>query len=291
MVSTTVAAMADACNGDCEIYYETFGERVHPALLMVNGLGSQSINYQDAWCQKFAERGLYAIRFDNRDVGLSTHFTDAPVGPKGECYLLSDMAADAVAVLDAEGIDRAHIMGLSMGGMIVQTLAIEYPQRVLSMTSVMSNTGEAEYGAPTVNAMRLLTAPPATDRTSYIARGLDGFREWGSPEFADEERWTAELSRAFDRCFDPGGTTRQFLGIGASPPRADKLRYVQVPTLVIHGDKDTLIDASGGRRTAELIPDARFELIEGMGHDYPPQLWDRWVDLVATHALSRQTAN
>ena len=280
--------MAFAHNGDCDIYYETFGDPADPALLMVNGLGSQSINYQDDWCRKFVDRGLFTIRFDNRDMGMSTHFTNAPTGDKGQCYTLSDMAADAIAVLDAEGIDRAHIMGLSMGGMIVQTIAIEHPGRVLTMTSVMSNTGEPGYGAPQENALRLLTAPPATDRQSYIAQGIEGFREWGSPEFADEERWAADLGRAFDRCFDPAGTARQYYAVGASAPRAELLKTLDVPTLVIHGDKDTLIDASGGRRTAELIPGARFELIEGMGHDYPPQLWDRWTKLVADHALQHQ---
>jgi len=277
--------MPYAKNGDCTIYYETFGDAANPALLMVNGLGSQSINYKDAWCEKFAERGLFTIRFDNRDMGLSTHFTDAPTGANGECYTLSDMAADCVAVLDAENIGQAHVMGLSMGGMIVQTLAIEHPERVLTMTSVMSNTGEAEYGQPTGRALELLTAPPATDRESYVARTIAGLHEWGSPEFADEARWTVDAELAFDRCFDPAGTTRQFIAVRASGPRADKLRKLHVPTLVMHGDKDTLISADGGRRTAEIIPGARFELIEGMGHDYPPQLWDRWVDLVAAHTL------
>jgi pimeloyl-ACP methyl ester carboxylesterase len=277
--------MPYATNGDCKLYYETFGDRGDPALLMVNGLGSQSINYKDAWCQKFAAHGLYTIRFDNRDMGLSTHFTDAATGPQGECYTVSDMARDCIAVLDAEGIDKAHIMGLSMGGMIVQTVAIEHPERLLSMTSVMSRTGEPGYGEATPRAFELLMAPPATDRESYVAQHIEGLREWGSPEFADEARWREDAEAAFDRCFDPAGTTRQFVAVRASGSRGDKLRDVRVKTLVIHGDKDTLIQPDGGRRTAELIPGARFELIEGMGHDYPPQLWDRWVDLVVTHAL------
>jgi pimeloyl-ACP methyl ester carboxylesterase len=277
--------MPYATNGECKLYYETFGDRGDPALLMVNGLGSQSINYKDAWCEKFAARGLYTIRFDNRDMGLSTHFTDAPTGPQGECYTVSDMARDCIAVLDAEGIDKAHIMGLSMGGMIVQTVAIEHPERLLSMTSVMSRTGEPGHGESTPRAFELLTEPPATDRESYVAKHIEGLREWGSPEFADEARWREDAEAAFDRCFDPAGTTRQFLAVRASGSRDEKLREVRVKTLVIHGDKDTLIPPDGGRRTAELIPGARFALIEGMGHDYPPELWDRWVDLVATHAL------
>ncbi len=273
--------MAWAANGDCRLWYETFGDRAHPTLLMVNGLGSQSINYADDWCALFAARGLYVIRFDNRDVGLSTSFADAPVGERGNAYTLSDMAADGMAVLDAEGIDRAHVMGLSMGGMIVQTMAIEHPDRLLSATSVMSRTGEAGYGDSTPEAFALLTAPPATDREDYVRSSIAGLRCWGSPAFADEARWRADAERAYDRAFRPDGTRRQFLAVGASGSRGDALRTVRVPFLVMHGSADTLITPSGGERTAELVPDARFVLIEGMGHDYPPQLWQRWVDEVA----------
>ncbi len=273
--------MSWAQNGDCTLFYETFGSRNDPALLMVNGLGSQSVNYQDAWCEMFVAAGLYVIRFDNRDVGLSTSFADAPVSDAGNAYVVSDMAADAVAVLDAEGIDRAHVMGLSMGGMIVQTMAIEHPHRMMSMTSVMSSTGEPEFGQSTPSAFALLTAPPATDRESYVSSWIDGLREWGSPEFYDEARLRTDAERAFDRSFRPDGTGRQFMAIRASAAgRADKLRAVTVPTLVMHGSADTLITPSGGERTAELIPGARFVLIEGLGHDYPPQLWRRWVDEV-----------
>lgn len=273
--------MSWARNADCEIWYETFGDRSHPALLMVNGLGSQSINYQDPWCEMFAAEGLFVIRYDNRDVGLSTSFAGAPTGPLGNAYTIADMAADGIAVLDAEQIDRAHVMGLSMGGMIVQTMAIEHPDRLLSMTSVMSSTGEPEYGQSTPRAFELLTAPPATDRESSVRSWIDGLREWGSPEYFDEERLRADAERAFDRSFRPDGTTRQFLAVRASAEgRAAELRCVTVPALVMHGSADTLITPSGGERTAELIPGARFVLIEGMGHDYPPQLWRRWVDEV-----------
>ncbi len=275
--------MAWAHNGDCEIFYETFGDATYPALLLVNGLGSQCINYHEQWIALFVAHGLFVIRFDNRDIGLSTTFEDAPTGAHGEAYLLSDMASDAIAVLDAAGISKAHVMGLSMGGMIVQTMAIEHPERLLSMTSVMSTTGEAEFGRPTKNAIALLTAPPATDRESAVARHIAGLREWGSPEFANEARWRADAERAFDRSFQPSGAGRQYLAVGASGSRANKLRHVTIPTLVMHGDRDTLIDISGGRRTAELIPGARFKVIEGMGHDYPPELWDQWVELVVDH--------
>lgn len=283
--------MARALNGNCQIYYESFGDPGDPTLLLVNGLGSQCINYHQDWCEMFAGRGLHVVRYDNRDVGMSSKFDGAPVGAHGQAYVLSDMAEDAIAVLDAVGVERAHVMGLSMGGMIVQTLAIEHPDRLLSMTSVMSRTGEPGYGESTPEAFALLTSPPAVDRESYIASSIVGLHVWGSPEFADEKRWRGIAERAFDRCFDPMGTTRQFYAIGASPPRADHLREVTTPTLVMHGDRDTLIDISGGRRTAELIPGARFVVIDGLGHDYPPQLWNRWVDIVTEFVASvSQTA-
>ena len=282
------SAMPYARNGDCSIYYETFGERFidgieQPTLVLVNGLGSQCINYPVAWCEMFVARGSYVIRFDNRDVGLSTHFIDAPLGNQAECYTVSDMAADLIAVLDAEGVGAAHIMGLSMGGMIVQVAAIEYPQRVLTMTSAMSSTGEPEFMRSSPRASELLLAPSPTDRESYVQQWIAGLLEWGSPEFADADRWSRDANAAFDRCFEPTGQKRQYFGVRASGQRVEGLRNLQVPTLVMHGDKDTLIDQIGGRRTAELIPESRFELIEGMGHDYPPQLWDRWVDLVVQH--------
>jgi pimeloyl-ACP methyl ester carboxylesterase len=267
--------MAFAHNDDISLYYETFGSTAAPTLLLVNGLGSQCINYPVAWCERFVTRGLHVIRFDNRDVGLSTKST--------EPYTLSDMALDALAVLDAAGVERAHVMGLSMGGMIAQTIAIEHPERMLSMTSVMSTTGEPDVGRPSAEAWAQLTSPPSHDREGAVARSIAGLRIWGSPAYADEQRWRDDAERAFDRCFYPDGPARQFEAVGRSGSRADGLRAVTVPTLVMHGDRDTLIDQSGGRRTAELVPGARFELIEGMGHDYPPQLWDRWVDLVAGH--------
>jgi pimeloyl-ACP methyl ester carboxylesterase len=275
-----------ATNGNCELHYDTFGDPSDPTLLLVNGLGSQCINFKDAWCEMFVDRGLQVIRFDNRDVGLSTSFADAPTDASGAAYRLHDMADDAFAVLDANGVERAHTMGLSMGGMIVQTMAIEHPERVLTMTSVMSTTGEPEFMKSSPEAMALLTGAPPTDRDSAIERHVEGQRVFGSPApYADEARWRADAVAAFDRAFRPDGTGRQYFAIGASGSRADGLRNVKVPTLVLHGSADTLIDPIGGRRTAELIPGARFELIEGMGHDYPPGLWERWVDLVVGHAL------
>jgi pimeloyl-ACP methyl ester carboxylesterase len=291
-----------AHNGAVDIYYETFGDPTNPALLLVNGLGSQCINYRSEWCELFAARGFFTIRFDNRDVGLSTKFDDVKTDMAGVlaaisegrepkvAYRLSDMANDAVAVLDELAIEKANIMGVSMGGMIVQQVAIDHPDRLLSMTSVMSTTGDRDVGQSSPEAFAILTGPPATDRASAIARHLAGNRTFGSPAHYDEERHTAYAGEAFDRCFDPGGVGRQMVGIMASGSRSDALRSVTVPCLVLHGDADTLVDISGGRRTAECIPGARFVVMEGMGHDYPPAYWERWVDLVAEHAGASATA-
>ncbi len=288
--------MAVATNGRVEIFYETFGGRNDPTLVLVNGLGSQCINYRTEWCQRFVASGFHVVRMDNRDVGLSTHFTDvapdvagvvaaiADHEPVDVPYTLTDMAADVIAVLDALGVDRAHVMGLSMGGMIVQTLAIEHPERLRSITSVMSNTGEPEYGQPTAEARARLFGRPATNREEAIANHLAGLRIWGSPGKVDETAQARFAGEAFDRAFDPAGVARHIMAITASASRVAALRTVRVPTLVMHGSADKLVDPSGGRRTAELIPDARFVLLEGMGHDYPRAYWDEWVDLVTDHA-------
>ena len=282
----SLAGSGTAHNGACAVHYDTFGDPAQPTLLLVNGLGSQCINYADEWCAMFAAEGLQVVRYDNRDVGLSSKFDDAPTDAGGAAYRVSDMVADGIAVLDALGVAKAHVMGLSMGGMIAQNMAILHPDRLLTMTSVMSSTGEAEYRKSTPRAAELLTAAGATDRDGYVQQWVDGLREWGSPEFADEARWREAAQRAFDRCCHPSGPARQFLAVLASGSWADHLPGVTVPTLGMHGDKDTLIDQVGGRRTAELIPGARFELIEGMGHDYPPQLWRQWTDLVVGHIRS-----
>jgi pimeloyl-ACP methyl ester carboxylesterase len=258
-------------HGDVELFYERFGDADNPTLLLVNGLSSQCINYAAPWCEKFAAEGFEVVRFDNRDTGLSSKLDGVP-------YTLTDMAGDAVAVLDAVGAERAHVMGLSMGGMIVQRLAIEHPERLLSMTSVMSHTGEREYGLASPEALAILTGPPAKSREEYVENAVKAIRVYGSkPEWVDEGDVRALATAAYDRCFCPAGVARQMQAIMADGSRADGLRALRVPTLVMHGDRDTLIDPSGGRRTAELVPGARYVEIEGMGHDYPPVVWDRWV--------------
>ena len=264
--------MAIARNGEVELYYETFGSPEDPTLLLVNGLGSQCINYEVPWCERFVAEGFRVVRFDNRDVGLSSKVA-------GEPYALADMALDAVAVLDALDVERAHVMGLSMGGMIVQRLAIDHPDRLLTMTSVMSRTGEPGFGDSTPDALAVLTAPPPGSRDEYIDGHVAGIAIYGStPDWIVEADLRARAAAAFDRCFCPEGVGRQLQAVLADGSRSEALREVRVPTLVIHGSRDRLIDASGGRQTAEVIPGARYVEIEEMGHDYPPAVWPRWVE-------------
>lgn len=278
--------MPYANNGDVEVYYEVMGGSVDdPTMLLINGLGSQCINYSEEWCALLVAHGLRVVRFDNRDMGLSTHFGDRDADENEAWYSITDMVDDALAVLDAVGAQQAHIVGLSMGGMIAQMLAITAPERVTTLCSVMSSTGEPDHMYRSPEASAQFRARPPHDLETHCAAWAAGLRVWGSPEFADEERWRREAERSYERCFDPAGSTRQAMAIMTAPPRADGLRALDVPTLVVHGSADTLIGPDAGRRTAELIPNARFELVEGMGHDYPPQLWERLSDLFADHAL------
>ncbi len=270
--------VAFAHNGQVDLYYETFGDPDHPTLLLINGLSSQCINFAEPWCQRFVDRGYHVIRFDNRDVGLSTKLD-------GLEYSLRDMAADAVAVLDAVGVGAAHVMGLSMGGMIVQRLAIHHADRLLSATSVMSTTGEPEYGRSSPEAMAALTAAPPGSREGFIEGQIASSAIFGSdPSIIDGADVRARAEAAYDRCFCPAGVARQFWAVGRDGSRAEELRRVDLPFLVMHGSRDTLIDPSGGRRTAELVPGARYVEIDGMGHDYPPALWGRWVTTWADFA-------
>ena len=270
--------MPETHHGDVEIHYETFGDPDRPTLLLVNGLGSQCINYSTEWCEMFAAEGYHVVRFDNRDVGLSAKLPDVD-------YTLADMAGDAIAVLDAVGADRAHVMGCSMGGMIVQRLAIDHPERLHSVTSVMSRTGEPGFGDSSEEALAILMTPPPAERTAYIERQVEAHRVYGSkPEWLDEDAIRRRAATSYDRCFYPEGIVRQMMAVGRDGSRGEQLAGVDLPVLVIHGSRDTLIDPSGGRRTAELIPGARFVEIEGMGHDYPTAVWRQWVDVWAEFA-------
>ena len=270
--------MPIARNGDVEIHYEPFGDFGRPTLLLVNGLGSQCINYAADWCEMFCDEDYSVVRFDNRDVGLSSKLPDVD-------YTLADMASDAIAVLDAIGVEKAHVMGCSMGGMIVQRLAIDHPDRLLSVTSVMSRTGEPGFGESSEEALTLLMTPQPPERGAYIDRQVEALHVYGSkPEWLDDDAIRARAAAAFDRCFCPEGIVRQMKAVGRDGSRSEELANVRLPVLVLHGSRDTLIDPSGGRRTAELIPGARYVEIKGMGHDYPPPVWRQWVEVWADFA-------
>jgi pimeloyl-ACP methyl ester carboxylesterase len=281
--------------GEVEIAYETFGGKEDPPLLLVMGLGVQMLGWDTEFCQLLAGHGFRVIRFDNRDVGRSTRFEGqadvmAVVGGDHSTvrYLLSDMASDVVRLLDALEIEAAHVVGASQGGMIAQTMAVEHPERVLSLTSIMSTTGARDVGQPHPEVIPLLLTRPPDDREGYAEYGVRTFREIGSWDLAgsaSEERRIRERGRAsYDRGFNPDGTGRQLAAIIASGDRSERLREISVPTLVIHGTKDKLVDVSGGKATAEAIPGARLELVEGMGHDLPPPLWERFAELIAENA-------
>jgi pimeloyl-ACP methyl ester carboxylesterase len=288
-----MAAMPIAPSNGIELCYETFGEPDDPTMLLVMGLGSQMIHWPDDFCAALAARGYQVVRFDNRDMGESTWFDggDTPGvraaiggGDVAVPYLLADMADDAVGLLDHLGTDRAHVLGVSMGGMIAQTIAIRHPARVASLTSVMSTTGDPDVGTPTSEAMSALMAPPAVTREAYQDAVVHHAHVWGSPGLFDAERLRETAARAWDRGYNPAGTARQVLAILSSGSRSTELAGLSVPTLVIHGTADTLVQPSGGERTAEVIPDAKLLVIDGMGHDVPPPLWPQLVDAIAGHA-------
>jgi len=280
--------------GDLEIAYETFGDPADPALLLVMGLATQMIAWHDDFCAALAARGFHVIRFDNRDVGRSTALRHLPVptlrqlvlrSRKAAGYTLADMAGDAVGLLDGLGIDRAHVAGASMGGMIAQTIAIEHPDRVLSLASIMSNTGARRSGQPQLATYRVLVGRPPQERDAFVEHVLRVYAVIGSPGFDRDEpdlRRMAGLS--YDRGRNPAGSGRQLAAIIASGNRTRRLQALAVPTVVIHGTADRLVNPTGGRATAMAIPGARLVEIEGMGHDLPRGTWPRIVEAIADNA-------
>ncbi|MEV4947316.1 alpha/beta hydrolase [Streptomyces sp. NPDC053755] len=269
-----------------ELEYDTIGSPRDPALLLVMGLYGQLTHWDTGFCRMIADHGYHVIRYDNRDSGLSTSLDDlAAPGPAfsrdGAPYVISDMADDAVGLLDALGIDRAHVVGVSMGGMIAQELAIDHADRLLSLCSIMSTTGERSVGRPRPGIFALLAPTPAGTRDAVIEAAVATRRAIGSPGFPlDDAELRLRAAASYDRAHRPAGGLRQIAAIGASPARADRLRHTSVPALVIHGEDDPLIDVSGGRATAAAIPGATLLTIPGMGHDLPSALWPTIVGAI-----------
>lgn len=288
--------MASTTANGVTIEYETFGVADDPTLLLVNGLGSQLINYEPAFCDQLVGRGFHVVVFDNRDVGLTSK-TAGPVPDvaafmskyragepvTGTPYTLRDMANDGFAVLDAIGADRAHVAGMSMGGMIVQRMAIDRPERVLSMTSIMSTTGAPEVGNATPEAAAVLVSAPPADRDGYIEHTVNTRRVTGGSHFS-AEYWREQAGRVFDRMFHPVGSAFQIAAVASDGDRSAELRSLRIPSLVIHGRVDPLITLSGGEATAAAIPDAELLIIDTMGHDLPEEIWDEVVEAMTAVA-------
>jgi pimeloyl-ACP methyl ester carboxylesterase len=282
------------------IEYETFGDRSSPALLLIYGLGGQMIHWDEGLCRQLADKGLYVIRFDNRDVGLSTKFDELGVPDamaalsarmEGKTvdapYSLDDMADDAVGLLDALGIEKAHICGMSMGAHITQTIAIRHPTRVLSLAPIYGGTGNPALPQPKPEVVRLLLTPPPQEREAYVEHRLKLWRTISGPAFPPYEAWCRKRAgQAYDRCFYPQGVARQYVAVVAHGDRRPALANVTARTLVIHGSDDPLVLVEGGRDTAKTIPGAELMIIDGMGHDIPHGgAWPRIMDAVAAHAL------
>ena len=263
------------------IFAESFGNPEDPALLLIAGMTSQLTSWPAEFCEALVDRGFFVIRFDNRDVGLSSSFLDR------DPYSLSDMADDAVEVLRHFDAAPAHVMGMSMGGMIAQILAIDHPEEMLSLISYASGTADPDTGNPTEEAIIALLNPPPTTREEAEANGVAGKRVWGTPDTWDESEWAAFSGDNFDRAAPVEGSgMRQFVAVELAGQWDDALAEIDVPTLVIHGSIDPLINPDGGRHTAALIPDATYEEIEGMGHDLPITEWPHIVSLVTSHAVA-----
>jgi len=275
-----------------ELCYQEMGDPEGEPLLLVMGLATQMIAWDEEFCAMLAERGFRVVRFDNRDIGRSTRIGSAgvpnllemAVGRRGTApYLLRDMATDAFGLMDHLGIESAHLVGASMGGMIVQSAAIERPERVRSLTSIMSTTGSRRVGHPSYRTFGLLLGKPPREREAAIERVVKTFKTIGSPGYPFEEERIRELAgRSFDRGHSQAGIARQLHAITASGDRTSGLRQLDLPALVIHGKNDVLVNPSGGRATARAIPGARLKMVDGMGHDLPRALWPTFVDEIAT---------
>jgi pimeloyl-ACP methyl ester carboxylesterase len=279
--------------GEIELCYETHGDPDDPVMLLVMGLGTQMVAWRPEFCEQLASHGFRVVRFDNRDIGRSTWMKGRPPtlaqmltrSPKAGRYRLRDMAADAIGLLDHLGARQAHVVGASMGGMIAQSMAAHWPERVLSLASIMSNTGSRWAGQPHHKLYPIFLGKTPEEREAYIERTQKLWSMIGSPGFDRDDEEIAQIAaESYDRGLNPAGTGRQMGAIIASGDRTKDLAEIRVPTVVIHGDKDILVRPSGGRATAKAIPGAKLVTIKGMGHDLPRGAWDQIIEAVVENA-------
>jgi pimeloyl-ACP methyl ester carboxylesterase len=277
-----------AANG-LELCYETHGDEKSPPMLLIHGHGAQLIAWNQALLDQLVALGFYVVSFDNRDAGLSTHLEGAPIpdavavvaGEATAPYTMTDMADDAASLLDALGIESAHVLGVSMGGMIAQAFAIAHPAQLRSLTSVMSSPDPVHVGTPTPEVLALMMEPGATTRAGVVEQSLASWRRTGSPELGLDEAWMADVAgRQFDRAFYPDGVARQFAAIVGSPDRRPGLAGVTAPTLVVHGAIDPIVRLDGGNATAAAVPGSTLLVIDRMGHDLPEAVWPQLLDAV-----------
>jgi len=291
--------MPDVTANGIHIEYDTFGDSSFPALLLVAGNGAQIYFWDAEFCESLAKKGFFVIRFDNRDAGLSTKFEEAGIPdfqaainalmegkPVESAYTLDDMADDAVGLLDALGIEKAHICGASMGGMIAQVISYRHPKRVLSLTSIMSTTGNPELPQAKPETIAAVLAPAPAERGAYIEHNMKIWRKIWSPGFPfEEKRARTFIEKSYDRSYYPQGAVRQNIALIANGDRRPSLLTIAVPTLVIHGTDDPLIPVEGGKDTARVIPGASLLIINGMGHDMPKGVWAEIAEAISNHAV------
>jgi pimeloyl-ACP methyl ester carboxylesterase len=292
---STASGELTAKVGELELCYETFGAAAAPPMLLIMGLASQMLLWDDQFCEQLASRGFRVIRFDNRDVGRSSLLRGAAIPTRwqllrrsGAAYTLDEMAADSVGLLDHLKIGAAHIVGASMGGMIAQLVAINHPDRVLSLVSIMSTTGNPKVGKPQPKMMMRLMRKGQREREAFIADYIATSRAIGSKVYELEEEYERErAARLFERGVYPAGSARQLGAVVSATDRTQALAGIRVPTTVIHGDADPLVDVSGGRATAEAIPGARLVIVPGMGHGLPRALWPEVIDAIVENTQVR----
>lgn len=297
MKSITYNPVRYASTNGITLAYDSFGSTSDPPVLLIMGLSSQMILWEREFCEMLAARGLRIVRFDNRDTGLSTKFSAAGMphirallsgrisGASAVPYTLADMAEDAMGLLDDLGIDRAHVVGSSMGGMIAQEMAMRSPDRVMTLTSIMSTTGDPGVPPPRAEALEMLFWPVPVDRDGFVEYFRKAWRLLSGPHYPMDDARARHLGEeTFSRGIEPAAGARQFAAVIASGSRKERLGSVTTPSLVIHGSDDPLIPVQGGIDTAGSIPGARLVVMEGMGHYLPRQLWEEIVDAIASHA-------